>query len=129
MKRKRHTPKQIIRKLRTAEQLLNQDQTVADVCRILEVSAPTYHRWQQLYGGMKATEALAARLLRSSNASRSWSRRTDQMTGQRPYDSLISEKGSQGAHGRDLYPDYNLERALRIVRAFCSRLDAPELPD
>lgn len=42
MKRKRHTPKQIIRKLRTAEQLLNQDQRVTEVCRALEVSAPTY---------------------------------------------------------------------------------------
>ena len=60
MKRKRHAPVaegfsegvQIIRKLRTAEQLLNQGQTVADVCRALEVSAPTYHRRQQLYGGM-----------------------------------------------------------------------------
>lgn len=60
MKRKRHTPVaegfsegvQIIRKLRTADQLLYQGQTVADVCRALEVSAPTYHRWQQLYGGI-----------------------------------------------------------------------------
>ena len=33
MKRKRHTQEQIIRKLRTAEQLLNQGQSVADVCR------------------------------------------------------------------------------------------------
>ena len=33
MKRKRHAPVQIIRKLRTAEQLLNQGQSVADVCR------------------------------------------------------------------------------------------------
>jgi transposase-like protein len=48
MKRKRHTPEQIIRKLRTAEQLLNQGQTVADVCRTMEVSTPTYHRWHQL---------------------------------------------------------------------------------
>ena len=36
MKHKRHTPEQIIHKLRTAEQLLNQDQSVADVCRALE---------------------------------------------------------------------------------------------
>jgi hypothetical protein len=43
MKRKRHNPEQIIRKLRSAEQLLNQGQTVADVCRSLEVSAATYH--------------------------------------------------------------------------------------
>ncbi len=46
MKRKRHNPEQIIRKLRNAEQLLNQAQTVAYVCRALEVSAATYHRWQ-----------------------------------------------------------------------------------
>ena len=52
MKRKRHNPEQIIRKLRNAEQLLNQGQAVADVCRALEVSPPTYYRWQQLYGGM-----------------------------------------------------------------------------
>ena len=52
MKRERHNPEQIIRKLRTAEHLLNQGQAVADVCRALEVSTPTYYRWQQLYGGM-----------------------------------------------------------------------------
>jgi hypothetical protein len=45
------------RKLRTAEQLLNQDPSITDVCRALVVSAPTCQRWQQLYGGMKATEA------------------------------------------------------------------------
>ena len=37
MKRKRHSPEQVIRKLRTADQLLNQGQSVADVCRALEV--------------------------------------------------------------------------------------------
>jgi len=46
MKRKRHTPEQIISKLRTAEQILSQGQTVADVYRALELSAPTYHRCQ-----------------------------------------------------------------------------------
>jgi len=56
MKVKRHSPEQIIRKLRTAEQLLNQGQAVADVCRSLEMSPATYHRWQQLYGGIKASE-------------------------------------------------------------------------
>ena len=63
MKRKRHNHEQIIRKLRSAEQLLNQGQAVADVCRALDVSAPTYYRWQQLYGGMKATEAKRQRSL------------------------------------------------------------------
>ena len=67
MKRKRHNPDQIIRKLRSAEQLLNQGQTVADVCRALEVSAATYHRWQHLYGGMKATEAKRLKELEQEN--------------------------------------------------------------
>jgi transposase-like protein len=56
MKRTRHTPEQIIRKLKTAEQLIAQGKSVADVCRALEVSQPTYHRWRQLYGGMQAEE-------------------------------------------------------------------------
>jgi len=47
MKRKRHTPEQIVLKLRTVEQVLNQGQIVVDVCSALEVSAPTYHPWQQ----------------------------------------------------------------------------------
>ncbi len=40
MKRKRHNPEQIIRKLRNAEQLLNHGQTVADVCRALRYPQP-----------------------------------------------------------------------------------------
>ena len=60
MKRKRQSPVaegfsegvQIIRKLRKADQLLNQGQSVAGVCRVLEDSGATYHRWRQLYGGM-----------------------------------------------------------------------------
>jgi putative transposase len=32
------------------------------------VSAPTYHRWQQLYGGMKATEAKRLKELEQENA-------------------------------------------------------------
>jgi transposase-like protein len=52
----------------TADQHLNQGQSVADVCRALEVSAATYHRWQQLYGGMKATEAKRLKELEQENS-------------------------------------------------------------
>jgi hypothetical protein len=38
------------------ESLLNQGQTVADFFWALEFSAPTYHRWQHMYGGMKVKE-------------------------------------------------------------------------
>lgn len=68
MKRTRHNPEQIIRKLRQAEQMLNEGQAVTDVCRALEVSTATYHRWQQLYGGMKATEAKRLKELEQENS-------------------------------------------------------------
>jgi hypothetical protein len=37
-KRTRHTAEQIIRTLKTAEQLIAQGKTVADVCRVIEVT-------------------------------------------------------------------------------------------
>ena len=38
MKRTRHTAEQIIRKLKTAEQLIAQGKTVVEVCRAIEVT-------------------------------------------------------------------------------------------
>lgn len=51
MKRKRHSPEQNIRKLRTADQLLSQGQSVPDVCLALEVSAATYPAGSSCAGG------------------------------------------------------------------------------
>ncbi len=68
MKRTRHTPEQIIRKLKTADQLIAQGKTVSDVCRVLEVAQPIYHSWRQLYGGMKAEEAKRLTQLEKENA-------------------------------------------------------------
>jgi putative transposase len=51
MKRKRHTPQEIITKLRDAEVELNQGAMIEAVCRKLEISEPTLHRWRQQYGG------------------------------------------------------------------------------
>ena len=60
MKLKRHTPEEIIKKLREAATLLAGGQGVEEVCKKLEVSPPTYHRWRQEYGG--ASEATVKRL-------------------------------------------------------------------
>ena len=40
MKRTRHTAEQIIRKLKTADQLIPQGKTVADVCHVIGVLSP-----------------------------------------------------------------------------------------
>lgn len=53
MPRKRHTPDQIIRKLREAESYLAAGDTLSVVCNRLEVSVQTYYRWQRQYGGLQ----------------------------------------------------------------------------
>ena len=68
MKRRRHTPEQVIRKLREADRLLAEGRTTAEVARHLEVSENTYHRWQRQFGGMKADDAKRLRELERENA-------------------------------------------------------------
>jgi transposase-like protein len=68
MKRKRHTPEEIIRKLRDAETQLAAGATVADVSRKLGVSENTFHRWRARYGGMRAPETKRLRELEKENA-------------------------------------------------------------
>ena len=58
MKRIRHTAEQIIRKLKTAEQLIALGKTVAVDCRAIQVTRPTYSRWRQQYGGMQPEESI-----------------------------------------------------------------------
>ncbi len=45
MKRRHHTPEQIVRKLREADWLLGEDRPVAEVCKHLEVTEQTYYQW------------------------------------------------------------------------------------
>jgi len=68
MKRKRHTPEQIIRKLREADAMLGAGESVARVVQQLGVSEQTYHRWRNQYGGMKASEAKRLKELEQENA-------------------------------------------------------------
>ena len=69
MKRRRHTPEQIIRKLREAERMLAEGQEIPEVAKALEVSEQTFHRWRAQYGGMQADDAKELRALRRENAS------------------------------------------------------------
>ena len=67
-KRKRHSPEQIIAKLREADAMLAGGHSVGQVCQRLEVSEATLHRWRAQYGGMKATEAKRLKELEQENA-------------------------------------------------------------
>jgi putative transposase len=67
VKRRRHTPEQVIRKLREADRLLGEGKTIPGVARALEVSENTYHRWQRQFGGMKADDAKRLKELEKEN--------------------------------------------------------------
>ncbi len=65
---KRHSPEQIIRKLRQAEAKLASGSTVSEVARELGISEATFHRWKNQYGGMSTSEAKRLKELESENA-------------------------------------------------------------
>ena len=65
---RRHTPEQVVRKLREADRLLSEGADIATVARHLEVSEQTFHRWRNQYGGMKADDAKRLKELEHENA-------------------------------------------------------------
>jgi transposase len=55
VKRRRHTPEQIVRKLREADRMLAEGTELPEVAKALEVSEATYHRWRAQFGGCGPT--------------------------------------------------------------------------
>jgi putative transposase len=67
VKKKRHSPEQIVRKLREADAMLAAGKTIGQVVQALEISEQTFHRWRNQYGGMKSEEAKRLRQLEEEN--------------------------------------------------------------
>ena len=67
MKRRHHSPAQIIRKLAEGDRMLNEGSSVEEVARHLEITISTWHRWKDQYGGMKANDAKKLKELEREN--------------------------------------------------------------
>ena len=65
---KRHSPEQIVKKLRDADEMLNSGKDMAAVLQSLEVSEATFHRWRAQFGGMKGEEAKRLKELETENS-------------------------------------------------------------
>jgi len=65
---KRHSPEQIVRKLRDAEERMAGGATVPEVARELGISQATFHRWRNRHGGMSSQEAKRLKELEKENA-------------------------------------------------------------
>lgn len=68
MSKKTFTTEQIISKLREAEVLISQGQTIPNMCKAIGVTEQTYYRWRKAYGGMKIDQAQRLRELEQENA-------------------------------------------------------------
>ena len=65
--KKRHTPGQIVRKLREADQLLSGGASITDASISLGVSEATYHRWRKRYGGVEIQALKQLKALEKEN--------------------------------------------------------------
>ena len=68
MARKRHTPDEIVAKLRQVDVLVGQGQAVAEAIRALGVTEVTYYRWRREFGGLKSDQVKRLRALEAENA-------------------------------------------------------------
>jgi transposase-like protein len=68
MGRKYFKPEQIIKKLREAEVLFSNGESVEQVCRKLGISDVTYYRWRKEYSGMKVEQAKRLKKLEQENS-------------------------------------------------------------
>jgi putative transposase len=65
---KRHSPEQILRKLREVEVALSRGETVARAVRQIGVTEQAYYRWRNEYGGLSIDQAKKLKKLALENA-------------------------------------------------------------
>jgi len=68
MKRKFHTPGQIVKKLREADAAVASGSTVEQVCKQLGISDATYYNWRKQYGQMKLDQVRQLKSLYKENS-------------------------------------------------------------
>jgi transposase-like protein len=90
MGRKRHTPEQIIRKLREAEVGLAKGQPMAEVARKLGITEQTYYRWRKEYGGLRVDQAKRLKELEKENS------RLKKLVAEQALDNAILKEVSSG---------------------------------
>jgi transposase-like protein len=90
MPRKRHTPEQIIRKLREAEVELAKGLTTSEVVRKLGIAEQTYYRWRKEYGGLRMDQAKRLKELEKENS------RLKKLLAEQSLDNSILKEAASG---------------------------------
>ncbi len=90
MKRKKHTPEQIVKHLRDVEAMQGAGKTIEDACRQLGVSVQTFYGWRKRYGNMTADELRRLKDLEEEN------RRLKKAVADLTIDKMILEEAASG---------------------------------
>ena len=91
MARKRHTPEEIVAKLRQVDVLTAQGTSVAEAVRSIGVTEVTYYRWRQEYGGLKSDQVRRMKELEKEN------QRLRQAVADLTLDKLILREAARGS--------------------------------
>ena len=118
MRKKRHTPEEIISKLRQVDVLVAQGTPVADAIRAIGVTEVTYYRWRQEYGGLKSDQVKRMKALETEN------QRLRKAIADLTLDKLILQEAARG----NLLPPRASARLGRAHPIRAEPLRAPRLP-
>ena len=89
MKKKRHTPEQIIKKLRAVEKITGQGKTVAEGCKVEAIGEQTYYRSKQQYSGMNVPSLKELKQLKQEH-------RTQKMVAEQALDLRVLKEVAEG---------------------------------
>ena len=67
-RRKRFSAEEIVNKLRQAEVLISQGQSISQASKQLSITDQTYYRWRKEYGGLKTDQAKRLKELERENS-------------------------------------------------------------
>src|SRR4051812_27001885 len=87
---KRPKPEEIVAKLRQADVLISQGQSVAEAIRAIAVSEVTYYHWRKEYGGLKSDQVRRMKDLETEN------QRLRKAIADLTLDKLILQEASRG---------------------------------
>ena len=90
MAKNRHSPEQIIPKLREAEIALAKGQSRGTVCKKIGVTDQTYYRWRKEYGGLRVDQARRLKELEKENA------RLKKLVADKELDIAILKEAAEG---------------------------------
>ena len=87
---KRPKPEEIVAKLRQADVLISQGQSVGEAIRAISVSEVTYYRWRREFGGLKSDQVRRMKELETEN------QRLRKAIADLTLDKLILQEASRG---------------------------------